>query len=132
MKDVEVVEQGAIPTLSPQETLFNLGIDEAALDDLIASAGVEVDADDLPVARVITADILLASIFAADLPQGIDFGAVLNLLTVTNEPRFADAMPELATKVLALANEEKQASGADAYFGRMRLVRDRIFGVKDF
>lgn len=128
MQGVEVTEQGAIPALSPQEVLFNLGINEESLDQLIASAGVEVPEDQVPVARVITADILLASIFAADLPVGVDFDAVLGLLTITTDSAFSEALPELATKVLALANDEQPASGAEIYVQRMRLARDRIFG----
>lgn len=130
MQGVEVTEQGSIPALSPQEVMFNLGIDVNTLDALISDAGVVVDEDELPVARVITADILLASIFAADLPEAVDFGAVLELLTVTKDPSYAELHPELVTKVLALAAEDRPAAGVELYEKRMRLARDRIFGIR--
>ena len=129
MQGVEVIEQGAIPVLSPREVLFNLGIDEKALDELIIFAGVDVDVEQLPATRIIAADILLSSIFAADLPEAVDFDAVLGLLTVTNDTAFADQHPELVTKLLALACEDRPASGAELFERRMRLARDRIFGV---
>lgn len=123
-------EKGLVPALSPQEILFNLGIDEAALDDLITSSGAQVDHEHIDAARVIAADILLASIFAADLPEAVDFDAVLGLLTITNDTAFAELMPDLATKVLALAAEDRSAAGADLYEQRMRMARDRIFGMQ--
>lgn len=121
---------GLPPALSPQEVLTNLGIDEASLDDLITSSGAQVEPDQIDAARVITADILLASIFAADLPDEVDFDAVLSLLTITSDTAFAELMPDLVTKVLALAAEDRPAAGADLYERRMRMARDRIFGMK--
>lgn len=121
---------GLPPALPLQEVLTNLGIDEVSLDDLITSSGAHVEPDQIDAARVITADILLASIFAADLPVEVDFDAVLSLLTITSDTAFAELMPDLVTKVMALAAEDRPAAGADLYEQRMRMARDRIFGMK--
>lgn len=80
--------------------LADLILDENVLLDLILSTNVHVPVTMMPLAKLLTADILLATVFAQDMPPGSDIAGAMVVLSSASDPRIRVYLPELRDALL--------------------------------
>ena len=80
--------------------LADLVLNEKTLVDLVLSTGVYVATNMMPTAKLIAADIALASVFCQDLPIGTDIEGVISTLATAKDPRTRASLPELTAELL--------------------------------
>lgn len=101
-----------------------LVLDEASINELIVSTGVEVSAVLWPTAKLVATEILLAETMASDLPVDVDFEAVLDTLTVARNKAMLKLMPDLIRALMELCGQAEHVTSADVYRARVERIRE--------
>ena len=96
--------------------LCDLVLSDEQIEEAIRSTGVKIPALMVAGAKLLCADIILASILAEDLPAEADFEGSLRVLKSFEDPRLRLILPELRDSLVALAMPPDPKSPRCAYF----------------
>jgi hypothetical protein len=113
--------------MTQENSLSDLIIDESAVMAVVLDAKVRVSTMDMPIAKMIATDILLAAILALDLPDEADYAGAMSILASYKDPKIRLALPELMAAIVDGVIKESKADASAVAMKRLEML-EYFFG----
>lgn len=108
--------------MTQENPLSDLVIDEEVVMSVVLDAKVRVPTMDMPIAKLLATDILLAAVLAMDLPDDADYAGAMRVLSSHKDARIRLALPELMSAIVDGVIKETKDGASPAALKRLEML----------
>lgn len=105
-----------------EHPLSDLVIDQDAIMAVVLETKVRVPTMDMPIAKLLATDILLAAVFAVDLPDNADYAGAMSVLSSHKDARIRLALPALMIAIVDNVIKETKDEASPVSLKRLEML----------